>query len=199
MSDVNLNINIEDTELINEIKKGNRNAFNILVRKYQKKIYFLIRKMVLNHDDADDITQEVFIKLFQSINDFRGESKFFTYLYRMAVNFSLNHLLKNKKLFIKTEIIEDVNIPSKDMNADEMLDAKENSKLLEKAIETLPEQQRAVFNLRYYENLSYEEISKILEKSVGGMKANYFHAIKKIEKFLKCSKRFEYIESKNLS
>lgn len=194
MSDFNLNINSDDSELINSIKEGNQNAFNLLVRKYQKKIYLIIRKMVLNHDDADDITQEVFIKLFHSINEFRGESKFFTYLYRMAINFSLNHLIKNKKMSMKTGSIENLAVASKDKRADELIDAEEKTKLIEKAIESLPEQQRAVFNLRYYENLSYEDISVILNKSIGGMKANYFHAVKKIEKFLKSSCKFELVE-----
>lgn len=194
MGDFNLNINSEDIELINSVKEGNENAFNLLVRKYQKKIYMVIRKMVLNHDDADDITQEVFIKLYHSINEFRGESKFFTYLYRMAINFSLNHLLRNKKTLMKTTSIENLSIASKDKQADEIIDAEEKTKLIEKAIESLPDQQRAVFNLRYYENLSYEDISTILNKSIGGMKANYFHAVKKIEKFLKANCKFELID-----
>lgn len=150
--------------------------------------------MVLNHDDADDITQEVFIKLYSSINEFRGESKFFTYLYRIAVNYSLNHLVKHKKTLLRTGNIEDSNIPSKDLKADELIDARQKTILLEKAIGSLPEQQRAVFNLRYYENLSYEEISQIMNKSTGGMKANYFHAVKKIEKFLKSSSMYELME-----
>lgn len=194
MSEVDLNINSDDIELINSVKEGNLKAFNLLVRKYQKRVYLLIRKMVLNHDDADDITQEVFIKLYSSINEFRGESKFFTYLYRIAVNYSLNHLVKHKKTLLRTGNIEDSNIPSKDLKADELIDARQKTLLLEKAIGSLPEQQRAVFNLRYYENLSYEEISQIMNKSTGGMKANYFHAVKKIEKFLKSSSMYELME-----
>lgn len=83
----NLNINSSDTELLDSFKNGNQNAFNLIVRKYQKKVYWIIRKMVLDHDDADDITQEVFLKLYRSLSDFRGESKFFTYVYKIAVNF----------------------------------------------------------------------------------------------------------------
>lgn len=150
--------------------------------------------MVLDHDDADDITQEVFLKLYRSLDDFRGESKFFTYLYRISINYSLNHLNKNKKIISRKVDIEHADLRSKDLKADEEIDSKERTKLLEKAIKSLPEQQRTVFNMRYYDNLSYEEISNILNKSTGGMKANYFHAIKKLEKCLRGNKKFESAE-----
>jgi RNA polymerase sigma-70 factor (ECF subfamily) len=191
----NLNINSSDNELIDSFIKGNQNAFNFIVRKYQKKVYWVIRKMVLDHDDADDITQEVFLKLYRSVGDFRGESKFFTYLYKIAINYSLNHLTRNKKIITRRSDMDNAFIKSPDKIADEELNSKEKTLLLEEAIKSLPEQQRAVFNLRYYENLTYEEISTILNKSVGGMKANYFHAIKKLEKFLKSHKKFDLVES----
>ncbi len=194
LTDSSLNINSEDTDLINAFIKGNRNAFNLIVRKYQKRIYWIVRKMVLDHDDADDITQEIFLKLYRSINEFRGESKFFTYLYRISVNYSLNHLSKSKKMFARRSDIEISELKSDDVKPGEKIDLTDRSKLLEKAIETLPDQQRAVFNMRYYDNLSYDEISIIMSKSVGGMKANYFHALKKLEKFLKRCKRFESAE-----
>lgn len=194
MTDNSLNINSEDIDLINSFIKGNQNAFNLIVRKYQKKVYWIIRKMVLDHDDADDITQEVFLKLYRSLDDFRGESKFFTYLYRISINYSLNHLNKNKKIISRKVDIEHADLRSKDLKADEEIDSKERTKLLEKAIKSLPEQQRTVFNMRYYDNLSYEEISNILNKSTGGMKANYFHAIKKLEKCLRGNKKFESAE-----
>ena len=181
----NLNINSSDTELLESFKNGNQNAFNLIVRKYQKKVYWIIRKMVLDHDDADDITQEVFLKLYRSLSDFRGESKFFTYVYKIAVNFSLNHINRNKKINLRKSDIDNVNIRSLDKSADEEMNSKERTFILEEAIKSLPEQQRAVFNMRYYDNLTYEEISAILNKSTGGMKANYFHAVKKIGKFLK--------------
>lgn len=194
MADINLNINSDDNELIKAFNDGNQNAFNYIVRKYQKKVYWSIRKMVLNHDDADDLTQEVFLKLYRSLKDFRGESKFFTYIYKIAINYSLNHLNKNRKINMRKVDIENAVLKSFDKKADEMLEASQRTKILEEAIESLPVQQRAVFNMRYYDNLSYEEISIILNKSVGGMKANYFHAIKKIEKILK-SKNFEILET----
>lgn len=194
MSKVNLNINSDDTEIIDAFNKGNQNAFNLLVRKYQERVYWVIRKMVLNHDDADDLTQEVFLKIYSSLKDFRGESKFFTYIYRIAVNFSLNHITKVKKTLHKTVNIENSDVSSKDKKADEEMDAFERTKLLEEAIESLPEQQRAVFNMRYYDSLSYEDISQIMNKSVGGMKANYFHAIKNIQKFIKTHRLSELME-----
>lgn len=194
MTDNSLNINSEDIDLINSFIKGNQNAFNLIVRKYQKKVYWIIRKMVLDHDDADDITQEVFLKLYRSLDDFRGESKFFTYLYRISINYSLNHINKNKKIISRKVDFENADLRSTDLKADEEIDSKERTKLLEKAIKSLPEQQRTVFNMRYYDNLSYEEISNILNKSTGGMKANYFHAIKKIEKCLRGNKKFESAE-----
>jgi RNA polymerase sigma factor (sigma-70 family) len=183
----NINIQTEDSVLIDEFKSGSRQAYNLLVQKYQKRIYWVVRKMVIDHDDANDITQDVFIKIYQSLHDFRGDSQFFTYIYRIAVNFSINHLNKNKRLNngrvdIDAEayrITDDKTMPGENYDNDL------RGKLLEEAVRRLPDQQRAVFNLRYYEELSYEEISKIMERSIGGLKANYFHAIKKIQEFLK--------------
>jgi len=194
LTKVNLNINSDDTEIIDAFNRGNQNAFNLIVRKYQERVYWVIRKMVLDHDDADDLTQEVFLKVYSSLKDFRGESKFFTYIYRIAVNFSLNHIIKTKKTLHKTVSINNTNVSSKDKKADEEMDAFERTKLLEEAIESLPEQQRAVFNMRYYESLSYEEISVIMNKSTGGMKANYFHAIKNIQKYIKRHRMSELME-----
>lgn len=194
MTKENLNIKSEDSDLISSFLKGNQNAFNFIVRKYQERIYWVTRKMVLNHDDADDITQEVFLKIYNSLKEFRGESQLFTYMYRIAINLSLNHLNKNNKIISRSVNIENTDVSSKDISADEKIDAFEKTKLLEEAIESLPAQQRAVFNMRYYDNLSYDEISILLKKSTGGMKANYFHAIKNIQKFLKSSKMYEVME-----
>lgn len=194
MTDINLDINSDDELLIDSFKKGNHNAFNLIVRKYQKRIYMTIKKMVLDHDDADDITQEVFIKLYRSIRDFRGESKFFTYLYKIAFNYSLNHLNRSNKIKMRNTEFNDSNDSHSLRNGNdinEIIDEKKRSIILKKAIETLPDQQRAVFVMRYYDNMSYEEISKILNKSVGGMKANYFHALKKIGNCIKKNKIFE--------
>ena len=187
MNDLIININSEDSDIIESFNKGNNNAFNYLVLKYQKKIYWVIRKIVLDHDEADDITQEVFLKIYDSLKSFRGDSKFFTYIYKIAVNYSINYLNKNKRILSKKADyeIEAYKISSNDMKPDEMQDSVKKTKLLEQAILSLPPQQRAVFNMRFYDNLTYEEIGGILNKSIGGLKANYFHATKKIEKCLK--------------
>lgn len=188
MLDNNLiDINSDDSILIESIKEGNERAFNFLVLKYQKRIYWIIRKMVSDHDEADDITQEVFIRVYKSINDFRGDSSFFTYLYRIAINLSLNFLNRNKRINSKkgdfdTEVYK---ISTNERSADKLFDDKRNEKILKAAIEELPAQQRAVFVLRFFDNLAYEEISKIMNRTTGGLKANYFHAIKKLQTILK--------------
>ena len=185
MSENNLNLESSDTELIDSFKRGNQNAFNLIVRKYQKKVYWIVRKMVLDHDDADDITQEVFLKLYRSVSDFRGESKFFTYIYKIAINFSLNHISRTKKLSLRKADICYSDIRSYDKPADEMMNSRERTEILEEAIRSLPEQQRAVFNMRYYDDLPYEEISKILDMSVGTLKTNYHYAKDKVEQYIK--------------
>ena len=181
-----INLQSSDSEIISDFLKGNSSSFNFIVLKYQKKVYWVVRRMVLDHDDADDITQEVFIKLYRTMSDFRGDSSLFTYLYKIAVNYSLNHLKKNRNKFEKLKNIdeESYNIKDSSKNQDAVMADKEREKLLKEAMLALPDQQRAVFSLRFYDELSYEEISKILGKSVGGMKANYFHALKKIQSFL---------------
>lgn len=191
-----LNIQSEDKEIIDSFLNGNKNAFNIIVLKYQKRVYWTVRRMVVEHDDADDITQEVFIKLYNSLKDFRGESALFTYLYKMAINYSLNHIKKNKNKMLRdipidnefTDKYSDNNVP------DDNMESERKNKLISEAILILPEQQRAVFNMRFYDDMTYEEISSILNKSVGGLKANYFHAFKKIQTFLKDKKLKGFID-----
>ncbi len=192
-----INIDSDDIEIIDSFKKGNEHAFNILVNKYQKKVYWIVRKMVLDHDDANDITQDIFIKVHSSLKDFRGDSKFFTYIYKISVNFCLNHISKKKRTSNREIDIEDdtLDIKSTDMGTDEHYDEKRKQKLLKEAIENLEGQQRAVFNMRFYDNLSYEEIAAMMNKSVGGMKANYFHAVKKIEAYIKSKKDIKEIFS----
>ena len=174
-----------DSELISAFKNGDITGYNEIVRRYQQQVYWVIRKMVNSHDDADDLTQEVFIKVYSALRDFREESNLFTWLYRIASNYSINHLRKMKiRNTVSFEIVTE-QIESKDKRSDETMDEASRRKLLERAIETLPAKQRAVFNMRYYDELSYEDISKILKKSVGGVKANYFHAVKKLGEFMK--------------
>ena len=174
-----------DLDLVRRFKNGDTSGFNEIVRKYQKQVYWVIRKMVQDHDEADDITQEVFIKVHTAIKDFREESNLFTWLYRIAVNYSINHIKKAKvKNTVSVELVVE-QIESHDKRADEEIDEVTKRRILEEAIETLPAQQRAVFNMRYYDQLQYDEIADILGKSTGGIKANYFHAVKKIGEFVK--------------
>lgn len=176
--------NKTDEELIDDFQKGDISGFNSIVIRYQEKIYWVIRRMVNNHDDADDITQEVFIKVYSALHEFRRESNLFTWLYRIAMNYSLNHIKKVKTRNTTTLELVQNTIPDKHANPDSM-DKDLYQEYIKLAIEQLPPQQKAVFNMRYFDELPYEEISKIMKRSVGGIKANYFHAVKNIGNFVK--------------
>lgn len=175
-----------DIELISEFKNGNQEAFNTLVKKYQKKVYWIARKMLGNHDDADDVVQDVFLKVYRSINDFRHESSFYTWLYRITINFSISAMRRKKIIeWIKfDEVLPAITKVDPEDQPLFKLEREEMNTFLEKAIENLPSKQKQVFILRYYNELPYEEISRILGTSIGGLKANYFHALKNIKKFL---------------
>jgi RNA polymerase sigma-70 factor (ECF subfamily) len=173
-----------DLELVELFQNGNETAFNELVGRYQEKIYWIARRFVTDHDQADDIVQEVFIKVYSALKNFRGESGVYTWLYRITVNVALNALRKQRiRDFIRIdeffETAEDEN-----EQPDAIFEKDEQQKLIEEAIAKLPEKQKAVFILRYHEELSYEEISLILKTSIGGLKANYFHAVKKIGEYV---------------
>jgi RNA polymerase sigma-70 factor (ECF subfamily) len=175
----------DDIDLIREFKSGNKVVYNEIVRKYEKRLYLVIKRMVNDHDDTNDIMQEVFIKAYDSLDSFREESNLYTWLYRISVNFAINFLNKKKlrQFFHYDELI--MPLISGDLKPDERMEKAEQSNKIQKAIDTLPQMQRLTFVMRYYDELSYEEISKILKKSVGTLKANYFHAFKKIEEYLK--------------
>jgi RNA polymerase sigma-70 factor (ECF subfamily) len=174
-----------DQELIQDVRNGRRQAFTELMRRHQVRVYWVSRRIVGNHEDADDIAQETFIKAYVGLGEFRGDSSFFTWLYRIAVNLSLNavrkrqvlNYLRDSSLLRKVLPLEDD--PEKLMETEEMLSR------VEKAVALLPEKQRSVFILRYYEEMTYDEIAQILKTSVGGLKANYFHALKKVQQYLK--------------
>ena len=174
-----------DLELVQEVRGGNRQAFTELMRRYQQRVYWTARRIVGNHDEADDIAQETVIKAYLGLGDFRGDASFFTWLYRIAVNLSLNAVRKQQLVTYlrQSEILERFLPVQKDPSAD--LEGQEMESKLQRAIQDLPEKQKAVFIMRYYDELSYEEISKILKTSVGGLKANYFHALKKIKESMR--------------
>jgi len=159
-------------------------AFNLLIRKYQKKIYWHVRRIVIDHDDANDVTQNVFIKVWKGLGNFRADSKLFTWLYRIATNESLTFLKqKRTRFFIPMVDIEDRLTNSLEDN--EYFSGDEIQLMLQKAILTLPKKQRVVFNMKYYDEMKYEEMAEILGTSVGALKASYHHAVKKIENYLR--------------
>lgn len=158
-------------------------AFNLLVRKYQERVYWHIRKMIIDHDDSNDVMQNVFIKAFKGLSNFREESQLFTWLYRIASNESLSYLSQKKRRFLLP--LNDVEKElSMKVDAQAGPNALQIEIKLQKAILKLPEKQRLVFNMKYFDNLKYEEISAILGTSVGALKASYHIAVKKIEEFV---------------
>lgn len=174
-----------DDELVRLFQSGHPDAFNELVLRYQEKVYWVARRFINDHDQADDVTQEVFFKAYESLKNFRSDSSLYTWLYRIAVNVSLNFIRRQRiRDFLHLdELLETQD--SEEMSPDEILEKQEERSLIEEAIERLPEKQKAVFLLRYYDELPYEKIATILHTSVGGLKANYFHAVKKIQEYLK--------------
>lgn len=176
---------LTDLELVNDVRAGNRRAYTELMRRYQDKVYWVARRMVGNHADADDIVQEAFVKAFLNLGDFRGDAGFYTWLYRIAVNLSLNALRKRHVVnyLRESEIAQKVFPPAaEDPHRD--LEAKDLESRLDRAVSRLPDKQRAVFVMRYYEGMSYDEIASVLKTSVGGLKANYFHALRKVQRYL---------------
>ncbi len=175
----------DEQRFIKEFQEGNEQSFNQLVIRYQEKIYWIVRRMIPDHDEADDVVQNVFIKAYHSLRGFKGESSFYTWIYRIAINLSLNEIRRKK--FRRTLSIDDDlhQVSSDEAGALEQMESAERTRRIERAIELLPEKQKKVFLLRYYEELPYDEIAKILKTSVGGLKANYFHAVKKIGQHLK--------------
>ena len=175
---------LKDFELVEKFQQGDETSFNELVKRYQEKIYWIARRIAADHDAADDIAQEVFIKAYSALKDFRGDSAVYTWLYRVTVNLSLNYVRRKKaRNFFRIDDFFTLESDGTD-SPDKIFEAKEHNQLLNEAIQQLPEKQKAAFILRYQEELTYEEISDILKTSVGGLKANYFHAVKKIGEYV---------------
>ncbi len=159
-------------------------AFSTLVKKYQKQMYYYIRKMVLDHDDADDVTQNTFIKIWKGIPKFRGDAKLSTWMYKIATNEAITFINKKKK--IAGVPLDQVEYSlSKSLEADVYYDGDEIQRQLQTAMAMLPQKQKAVFVMKYYEAKKYSEISEITGTSVGALKASFHHAVTKIENFLK--------------
>ncbi|MCL6272976.1 RNA polymerase sigma factor [Muricauda sp. 2012CJ35-5] len=177
---------ITEETLVEELKhkESQAKAFEVLVNTYKERLYWHIRRIVLDHDDADDVLQNTFIKVYRNIDGFKGDSKLYSWMYRIATNESLTFLKqKSKKAGIsdgelKTAMVEK-------LESDVYFEGDEIQLKLQKALATLPDKQKLVFNMKYYQDMKYEDISVALETSVGALKSSYHLAVKKIETYLK--------------
>lgn len=174
-----------EDEIIARLKNpiSQKQAFGKVVHHYSEKIYWQVRKMVVSHDDANDLVQNTFLKAWVNINSFRGEAKLSTWLYRIAINECIT-FLNTQRQRNNVSVDEADSFLLGKLEGDDYFDGDAAALKLQQAILTLPEKQRLVFNLRYFEELSYEQISEILGTSVGALKASYHHAAKKVESFL---------------
>lgn len=178
---------MEESFIIEKIKSEDtrKYGFNLLVKAYQERVYWHIRKMVIDHDDADDVMQEVFVKIWRNLDKFREDSSLFTWIYRIATNECLGFLKKKKRRFFLP--IHDVasELSDKLSNSQHvLLDGEAIEVKLQQALLKLPDKQRIVFNMKYYDDMSFNEISEITGTSVGALKASYHHATKKVEKLV---------------
>lgn len=156
-------------------------AFGKVIEQYSQGLYWQIRRMVFNHDDANDILQNTFLKAWSNIDNFRGNAKLSTWLYKIAINESITFI--NKERARNEASIDDDSFLLNNIESDQYFDGDEAQVKLQRAINSLPEKQRLVFNMRYYDEMKYEDMSEILGTSVGALKASYHHALKKIEVF----------------
>jgi RNA polymerase sigma-70 factor (ECF subfamily) len=174
-----------DGQILELLKKpaSYETGFRVLMVKYQERMYFHIRRMVTDHDDADDILQNTFIKVHKGIHKFREQSGLYTWLYRIATNETLSFLNSRKRK--RVDSLENHPAISEQLTSDVFFDGNEAQVRLVAALRTLPDKQRAVFNMRYFDDMPYAQISEVTGTSVGALKASYHHAAKKIESFLK--------------
>lgn len=176
---------VEDSEILEKFssEKTRHEGFNLLLSKYQQKIYWHIRRLVIDHDDADDLVQETFVKVWKNLDKFRSDSKLYTWVYRIATNESITFLNKKKQrnntpLDEVSEELAETLVASSYFNGDKI------QMKLQQALLTLPEKQRLIFNMKYFDDLKYEEISEITGTSVGALKASFHIAVKKVEVFM---------------
>lgn len=179
-------MNTDDRDLIASLKDASTRdlAFQGLVNKYKERLYWHIRKIVISHDDTDDVLQNTFIKVWRSIENFREESSLYTWLYRIATNESITFINSAKKRTF-VPMGETGEFLLNNLTSDPYFDGDEIQRKLQEAILTLPDKQRIVFNMKYFDDLKYEDMSAILDTSVGALKASYHHAVKKVEELLK--------------
>lgn len=177
---------INDQQIVESLKDPSTReiAFRHLISKYKERMYWHIRKIVLNHEDADDVLQNSMIKIWNGLGSFRGDSSLFTWLYRIATNESITFLNQRKRR-MSTSLNDENEYLVENLEGDTYFDGDEWQLLLQKAIAVLPEKQRLVFNMKYFDEIKYEDMALILDTSVGALKASYFHAVRKVEEYVK--------------
>jgi RNA polymerase sigma factor (sigma-70 family) len=175
-----------DTELLIQFRNPvtKEQAFTSIIRKYQERLYWHIRRMVVDHDDTNDVLQNVFIRIWNGLENFREDAQLYTWLYRIATNESLTFIEQQKKRSAVSLSDVESGLSNK-IKADRHFDANKLEWKLQLAIQQLPEKQKLVFSLRYYDEMPYEEMSRVLDTSEGALKASYHHAVKKIEDYIK--------------
>ena len=176
---------VEDAEILQKfsVEKTRNESFNLLLNKYQQKIYWHIRRLVIDHDDADDLVQETFVKVWKNLANFRNDSQLYTWIYRIATNESITFL--NRKKLKNNVSLDDVSGElAEQLVESAYFDGDKIQRKLQEAILTLPEKQRIIFNMKYFDDMKYDEISAILGTSVGALKASFHIAVKKIESIL---------------
>jgi RNA polymerase sigma-70 factor (ECF subfamily) len=177
---------LSDSELLVEFRNPltKEKAFTSIIKKYQEKLYWHLRRMVVDHDDANDVLQNVMIRVWNGLENFREDSQLYTWLYRVATNECLTFLEQQKKRSAVSLSDVESGLENK-IKADQNFDGNKLEWKLQLGIQQLPEKQRIVFQLRYYDEMPYEEMSRVLETSEGALKASYHHAVKKIEEYIK--------------
>ncbi|MFZ4753409.1 MAG: RNA polymerase sigma factor [Chitinophagaceae bacterium] len=177
---------VEDQDILDLFRKEEtkEKAFSMLVKKYQERLYWHIRRMLIHHEDTNDVLQNMFVKVWRSLDQFRQDAALYTWLYRIATNESLTHIEQAKKRQSRS-LSDHEDYIGNTLKAEKGFDANQLEWKLQLAIQSLPEKQRVVFNLRYYDEMPYEKMSEVLETSVGSLKASYHHAAKKVEEFIR--------------
>lgn len=180
-----MSVQVDDNEILSKFQqeKTRNEAFNLLLKKYQQKIYWHVRRMVINHDDADDLVQEIFVKIWKNLLGFRNDAQLYTWMYRIATNECITFLNRKK---LKNNIpFDDVSYQlSETLTESSYFDGDKAQRKLQQAILTLPDKQRLVFNMKYFDEMKYEEMSEVLGTSVGALKSSFHLAVKKIEAYL---------------
>jgi len=174
-----------DIELVQQVRGGDRQAFTKLIHRYQERVYRLARRLVGFHEEADEIAQEAFVRAFLALGDFRNDAIFFTWLYRIAVNLSLNAMRRRQLIaYIQDSEILRRFLPEKEQ-PDRQEEFRKSRSSLERAVASLPEKQRVVFVLRFHDQLAYGDVSEILKTSAGGLRTNYVQALHRVREYLK--------------